>query len=359
MITELKSAVSTAPSRRARLKNLSRVEAVKLKVERAALLFRGAPTAIVISVVNALITGAVAWQTVNHSVLFPWVGAVLLLAAIRTGFWLRFRFTRASGRAMSRFARLHVFFMAVNGALWGALAPIFAVYGMLSHAFLAFVIAGMAAASVISAGASWRAVLAFNLPLLAPLAATYALALGENGLAISAIVVLFGGATAYLALSVQKMIDRSILLHTHNKTLFDAIQKQADEAHIAEQRFRALVESSHDVTIIFSPEGRVTYASPSVEKVFEGSPEQFIGKTTKEIVHEDDITQFRAAGEKALSKLGEAVQLDHVCMQGPTGAYKILAGRLTNMLYVPGVEGFVFNGGLVKEETRQPLHAVH
>ncbi len=359
MITELKSAVTTAPSRRARLKNLSRVESVKLKVERSALLFRGAPTAIGISMVNAVITGVVAWSAVNHSVLLPWIGAVLLLASIRAGVWLRFRFSRTSGRAMSRFARLHVLFMAINGALWGALAPIFAVYGVLGHAFLPFVIAGMAAAAVISAGASWRAVLAFNLPLLAPLAATYALAWGENGLAISAVVVLFGGGTAYLALSVQKMIDRSILLHTHNTALFDAIQQQADEAHIAEQRFRALVEASHDVTIIFSPEGRVTYASPSVEAVFNASPEQLIGKTTKEIVHADDISQFRAVGEKSLSKLGEAVQLDHVCMRGVDGDYKALAGRLTNMLYVPGVEGFVFNGGLLKEEPHKHLHAVH
>ncbi len=358
MITELKSAVTTAPSRRARLKNLSRVESVKLKVERSALLFRGAPTAIVISIVNAVITVIVAAPSVDRGVLLPWVGAVLLLAAIRAGVWLRVRFSRTSGRAMSRFARLHVLFMALNGALWGALAPIFAVYGMLNHAFLPFVVAGMAAAAVISAGASWRAVLAFNVPLLAPLAATYALASGENGLAISAVVILFGGGTAYLALSVQKMIDRSILLHTHNTQLFDAIQKQADEAHIAEQRFRALVEATHDVTIIFSPEGRVTYASPSVETVFDAAPELFIGKTTKEIVHADDISQFRAVGEKSLSKLGEAVQLDHVCMKGGDGEYKALAGRLTNMLYVPGVEGFVFNGGLLKEEPHQHLHAV-
>ena len=359
MITELKSAISTAPSRRARLKNLSRVESIKLKVERSALLFRGAPTAIIISVVNAMMTGVVAWNSVSHNVLFPWVGAVLFLAAIRTGVWLRFRFTRASGRAMSRFARWHVLFMAINGALWGALAPIFAVYGMLSHAFLPFVFAGMAAAAVISAGSSLRAVLAFSLPLLAPLAGTYALGLGENGYALAALVILFGGGIAYLAVSVQKMIDRAILLHTHNTNLFDALQKQADEAHVAEQRFRALVESSHDVTMIFSPEGRVTYASPSVEKVFSAAPEQFIGLTTKEIVHADDISQFRAVGEKALSKLGEAVNLNHVCMKGPDGEYKALAGRLTNMLYVPGVEGFVFNGGLLKEEPHQHLHAVH
>ena len=359
MITELKSAISTAPSRRARLKNLSRVESVKLKVERAALLFRGAPTAIVISAVNAGITGVVAWNIIDHSVLYPWIGAIVGLALLRAGVWLRFRFTRASGRAMSRFARMHVLFMAVNGALWGALAPISAAYGMLSHPFIPFIVAGMAAAAVISAGASWRAVLAFNIPLLTPLAATYFIAASQNGVAISAVVVLFGVATAYLALSVQKMIDRSILLHTHNSKLYDALQKQADEAHLAEQRFRALVESSHDVTIIFSPEGRVTYASPSVEKVFNVEPSRMIGLTTKDVVHADDISQFRAVGEKSLSQLGESVQLSHVCMKAPGAEYRAFAGRLTNMLYVPGVEGFVFNGGPLKEEPHQHLHAVH
>ena len=34
------------------------------------------------------------------------------------------------------------------------------------------------------------------------------------------------------------------------------------------KRFRALVEASKDVTIIFSPEGYVTYASPSVGNGF-------------------------------------------------------------------------------------------
>ncbi len=359
MITELKSAISTAPSRRARLKNLSRVESVKLKVERAALLFRGAPTAVIITVISAIVTVVVAAPTVNHGVLFPWVSAVLFVALVRATIWLRFRFTRASGRAMSRFSRWHILAMAINGALWGALAPIFAVYGMLGHAFLPFVFAGMAAASVISAGASLRAVLAFTIPLLAPLAATYALALGENGIVIGTLVILFGIAIAYLAMSVQKMIDRAILLHTHNTKVYDALQKQADEAHVAEQRFRALVESSHDITMIFSPEGRVTYASPSVEKVFKASPEQFIGLTTKEIVHTDDISQFRAVGEKSLSKLGEAINLSHICMKGPDGDYIALSGRLTNMLYVPGVEGFVFNGSQLKEEPHQHLHAVH
>lgn len=357
MIAELQSAISKAPSRRERLKKLSRVETVKLKVERAALLFRGAPTAIGISVVNMVITAIVAWSFVDRLVLISWVGAVFGLAVIRIAVWLHFRFAGPSGRAISRFANIHVVFMALNGALWGSLAPIFAVYGMSSNPFLPFIISGMAAAAVISAGASWRAVLAFNIPILAPLAATYALTVPQTGFAIATVVVLYAGATAYLALRVQAMIDRSILLHTHNTELFETIQKQADDAHLAEQRFRALVETSQDLTLIFSPDGLINYASPSVQRVLGALPEQVVGLTTKDIVHADDIAQFRSVGERSLSNLGAAIALEHVCMKGPGGDYVALSGRLTNMLYVPGVEGFVFSGGDIAEAPHQHLHA--
>ncbi|MEM8770850.1 MAG: PAS domain-containing protein [Pseudomonadota bacterium] len=358
MIAELQSAISNAPSRRARLKTLSRVESVKLQVERSALLFRGAPTAIAVSAINAGITAAVAWSTVGPAFLGPWVTAVLVLAGVRASVWLRFRFAKPAGRAMTRFANVHIFFMALNGALWGVLAPLFAVHGGMGQIFLPFVIAGMAAAAIASAGASWRAVLAFNIPALAPLAGTYALTAGSDGYAIAGVVVLFGFATAYLAITVQRMIDRSILLHTHNTSLFDALQKQADEAHLAEQRFRALVESTNDVTLIFSPEGRVIYASPAVSKIFGADPSEMIGMTTKEVVHKDDLPLFRSVGEQSLSTLGEAIHLPHVCMKGPAGNHVAMGGRLTNMLYVPGVEGFVFNGGVLKEELHRKLHAV-
>ncbi len=346
MIAELQTAISRVPSRKARLKGLTQVESVKIKVERAALLFRGAPVAVGASLLNGAIVTAVAWKNIAHDVLFVWAGAVLAIALVRGGLWLRFRLGGLSARNLSNFARWHVTFMALNGAVWGALAPIFAVHGVVGHAFLAFVIAGMTATSIVSSGASWRAVLAFNVPALTPLAITYALTMSANGAAIAAVIVFYGVGSAYLALAIQRMIDRSILLHTKNDKLLSVLRRRIDETHIAEQRFRALVESSLDVTIIFSPEGRIIYASPSVEKALGVPAWGLLGRTTKQLVHPDDMPLFRAVGEKSLSQLGEVKPLPHVCMRGADdGAYVALGGRLTNMLYVPGVEGFVFSGG--------------
>lgn len=358
MIAQLQTAVSSVPSRKARLKGLTQVESVKIKVERAALLFRGAPVAIGVSALNALITTAVAWPHIERGALLIWAGAVLLLALFRICLWLRHLAAGNSARNLSRFARGHLILMGVNGAMWGALAPIFAVHGMIGNAFLPFVIAGTAAGAIVSAGASWRAVLAFNIPALAPLAVVYAVMGGVDGMAIAGVVVLFCIATAYLALATQRMIHRSILLHTKNDKLFSALQKQADEAHEAEQRFRALVEASLEVTIIFSPEGRITYVSPSVERALGVKADALIGRTTKEIVHPDDMPVFRAVGEQSLSQLGEVIALPHICMRGDEAAeYAALSGRLTNMLYVPGVEGFVFSGAVREAAAAARHHA--
>lgn len=358
MIAELQTAISNVPNRKARLKGLTQVETVKIKVERAALLFRGAPVAIGASAVNGLIATAVAWSSVDQTVMLTWLGAVLTIASIRAGLWLRARMLGVSARNLSRFARQHMFFMALNGAVWGALAPIFAVHGIIGHVFLAFVIAGMTAAAIVSAGASWRAVLAFNIPALAPLATTYALTDGVNGLAIAAIVLLYGVGAGFLALATQRMIDRSILLNSKNDKLLSVLRRRVDDTHVAEQRFRALVESSRDVTLIFSPEGRITYASPSAEKALGAPVGLLIGRMTKDLVHPDDLPLFRAVGEKALSQLGEGMALAHVCMRGSDEKdYVAMTGRLSNMLYVPGVEGFVFTGARLAEGER--THHIH
>lgn len=360
MIAELQTAISNSPSRRRSLDHkLSSADLVRIRVERMALLLRSAPTTIAVAAINAAITVAIVWTEVDRALLVSWAGAVIALAIARLFMWARYSRMRAAGRALAVYARFHVTAMGLDGMLWGALAPIFAVHGLLGNAFLPFMIAAMTAAAIASAGASWRAVIAFNIPALAPFAVTYAIASETHGLAIALIVVLYAVATAYLAWTTQQMVMRSIRLRSRNDRLLEALRRQVDVANETEKRFRALVESSQDVTLIFSPEGRVTYASPSVNAVLGAPPRFIVGKTTKDIVHPDDLALIRAAGEKALSNIGEVTPVPHVCLRDANGGFVALGGRLTNMLYVPGVEGFVFIGGrLAPREREEVRHAI-
>lgn len=357
MIVELQTAITNTPKRRAVDQRLTAADRVKIRAERMALLMRGAPVLIGVTIITALITLVIAWTSVDRAVLLGWSGLVVLSALAMFVVWARFSRASAAAHRITTYSRIHVGWMGLNGVLWGALAPIFAVHGLLGGAYLPFMIAGMTAAALASAGSSWRSVLAFNAPALAPFAVVYAISGSAMGPAVAAIVLLYGIATAYLAMTTEQMIARSIRLRSRNTKLLDAFRKQVDAAHEAEKRFRALVESSQDLTLIFSPEGRVIYASPSAGSALGAPAKMLIGKTTKEILHPDDLPMFRAVGEKSLSTLGEVIPLPHVCLKCWEGGYVPFGGRLTNMLYVPGVEGFVFNGGKLDPHARARIHA--
>lgn len=357
MVTGLKTALANKPPRRPIDAGLTAADRINIKIERHALLLRGAPIASTVSIVNAIITLIVAFGWIDPVMIGVWASAVIALSVYRIFMWRRFSKAPKAGRALLKFTRMHVAAMAANGVLWGSLAPIFAVSGMMSNAYLPFILAGMSAAAIASAGASWKSVLAFNVPTLAAAAVSYGLFADRDGLLIAAVIILYGVATTYLAWSMQQMIMRSIRLRSRNDHLLSALTKQVDAAHEGEQRYRALVESSSDVTLIFSPDGKITYASPAAEAAFGAPPKNLLGLTTKEIVHPDDFDQFRAVGGKTLSTLGEVIPLRHVCMRAPGRPYANLAGRLTNMLYVPGVEGFVFSGGKVEDEACRHLPA--
>lgn len=357
MVWGLQTVLANKPPKRTVDERLTSADRIKIKVERHALLLRGAPTAIAISIANALITLVVAWGHIEPTTIGIWAAAVILLALYRLAVWVRYSKRSTLAPSLLKFTRIHVVAMAINGTLWGALAPIFAMNGMMSNAYLPFIIAGMTAAAIASAGASWRSVLAFNVPALAAAAISYGLFAESDGLLIAAVIVLYGFATAYLAWTTQQMIVRSIRLRSRNENLMSALKNQIDAAHEGEQRYRAIVEASLDVTLIFSPEGVITYASPAVEAAFGAPPQNLIGSTTQQIVHPDDFNQFRAVGNKSLSKIGEVIPLRHVCMRAPGGEYVNLSGRLANMLYVPGVEGFVFSGGKVEDAACRHLPA--
>lgn len=357
MVSGLRMALVNKPPKRTVDEQLTSADRIKIKVERHALLLRGAPTAIFVSIINALITVAVAWGHIDIVMIGGWATAVILLALFRLVVWRRFTKAHALGHSLFKYTRIHVASMAANGMLWGSLAPIFAIGGMMSNAYLPFIIAGMTAAAIASAGASWKSVLAFNVPALAAAAISYGLFAESDGLLIATVIVLYFIATTYLAWTTQQMIARSIRLRSRNDNLLAALKNQIDAAHEGEQRYRALVEASSDVTLIFSPEGKVIYASPAAEAAFGVPPQNIIGLSTRELVHPDDFDQFKAVGGKTLSKIGEVIPLRHVCMRVPGGAYVNLSGRLSNMLYVPGVEGFVFSGGRVDEDACRHMPA--
>jgi PAS domain S-box-containing protein len=83
-------------------------------------------------------------------------------------------------------------------------------------------------------------------------------------------------------------------------------RKQAEQAlRESEEKFRNLVEKANDGVCIIQ-DGIVEYANPMLAQLWRGAPEEIIGSSFKDFIHEDDIQTVaerymnRIAGEKVI-----------------------------------------------------------
>lgn len=104
-------------------------------------------------------------------------------------------------------------------------------------------------------------------------------------------------------------------------------RRAADDAVAAsEAKYRLLAENATDVIATCTPDGILTYASPSAKKVFGYTPEELVGTSTLRLIHPDDldeVTSFinafiraRSAGAVArieyrgITKAGEVIWVE-------------------------------------------------
>ncbi|MGD9947278.1 MAG: PAS domain S-box protein [Desulfobulbus sp.] len=68
----------------------------------------------------------------------------------------------------------------------------------------------------------------------------------------------------------------------------------------AREQYRSLVENCHGIIYTITPQGYVTYASPSYSKLLGFSTEHIVGKHFIEVVHPDDVSHCEAFQEEVL-----------------------------------------------------------
>ncbi|NJD90616.1 MAG: PAS domain S-box protein [Geobacter sp.] len=109
-------------------------------------------------------------------------------------------------------------------------------------------------------------------------------------------------ANAELELKVQ---ERTAALDETNRELQQEIitRKQQEAALIAsEERFRALVETMCDWVWAIDGKGTYVYSSPRVREMLGLTPEEMIGKSILEFMHEDEAERVTALIEKFTAK---------------------------------------------------------
>jgi PAS domain S-box-containing protein/putative nucleotidyltransferase with HDIG domain len=112
----------------------------------------------------------------------------------------------------------------------------------------------------------------------------------------------------------------------------------------SEERFRTLIEKATDVVIVLDAGGKITYQSPSLERVTGYGPNEWVDRSLGELfIHPDDLPSLASLLERVLTQPGATFEGVTARYKRKDGSWHILEATVTNMLHDPIVNGIVAN----------------
>jgi PAS domain S-box-containing protein len=135
-----------------------------------------------------------------------------------------------------------------------------------------------------------------------------------------------------------------------------AIPQHAEEAkqalRDAEERFRLMVENSHDIMTVRDADGKVRYTSPSISRIMGYTQEQMVGSTGFELVHPDERSTVENALKEFWKNPGARGTIQFRARHA-TGSWVSLEVVAYNLLDHPAIQGVVINGRDISERKQQ------
>jgi PAS domain S-box-containing protein len=107
-------------------------------------------------------------------------------------------------------------------------------------------------------------------------------------------------------------------------------------------RLHALIEHSSDAIALLTPEGIVTYASPSTERVTGYPADGMVGRNVLTLLHPDDLVDVREQLSALLERSGDCITLEGR-LRHADGNWHWMEAALTNLLAQPEVAAVVCN----------------
>ncbi len=135
--------------------------------------------------------------------------------------------------------------------------------------------------------------------------------------------------------SIVRDLSRRKRAEKERKKLDAALRRGA-------QRFRALIEHTHDAIALFGADGAVLYASPSTTRVMGYDPEELLQRNMMEFVRPDWQGKIRETVAEALRQPGVGIPTEGY-VRNKAGEYRFLEGTFTNLLDEPSVGAIVNN----------------
>ena len=156
-------------------------------------------------------------------------------------------------------------------------------------------------------------------------------------------LVLAGGDVSSAVRAAARALATQVALALDSAVLTEEVHRRRGEA-----RFGSLVRHASDLITVLDPELRVTYQSPSVERVLGYSSDDVLGRPFTDFVATADRVRLARLVSDAMAADSEAKALECSLLQkdGDARQFEIL---FTNLLNEEHVGGFVLNARDVSE----------
>ena len=124
----------------------------------------------------------------------------------------------------------------------------------------------------------------------------------------------------------------------------DVSDKKGAEEQLqkSEKRFRAMIEKSVDVVSLADAGGRVFYVTPSVEKVFGFTTDEYLCQPPAHFIHPNDLPGLEALVRDIMSKPGKSFYRQQRLLH-KDGSWRWCEGVMTNMLHDPDIAALISN----------------
>lgn len=283
---------------------LSMSEQDVLRAEQVRELFSQAPLGLLGTVLCALVVTYFLIGKADATSLLFWFGGLLLVSLLRYVQLVAFRIL-APEKVEQHWLNVFDIGVALSGLAWGALALIaFPSGSVLYQGFLATVVGGIGAVSIMTYAMSARAAPTFLLLSLSPIAVRLHLEDTSLTYSLEFLLVFATGILAFLSLRVHRSMIGTLLLSLKNKRLVEGLQiskvnteklntrlleenkirKKIEEAALeAESRSRNLSDAAFE-GIVIHDKGLVLDANYAIAEMVGLEQHELLGKSLIDMV---------------------------------------------------------------------------
>ncbi|MDF9744562.1 histidine kinase N-terminal 7TM domain-containing protein [Natrinema salsiterrestre] len=124
--------------------------------------------------------------------------------------------------------------------------------------------------------------------------------------------------------------------------------RDVTDRHAVQKRYQELIENATDIIFVLNPDGTVTFASPSITRLFGVSPESIVGEDAFEYIHDEDTQAAREAFDRALCNPDAQPRVEYR-LPDAAGEWRVVDVVVRNLVENSYVEGIVLNARDITE----------